>query len=70
MIIAHNVEGGDLIGRGIPFQKMGTKERVQGGLGIGSVHKMNGALLGKWLWRFGLEHDSLWRKVLTAKYGE
>ena len=29
----------------------------------------NEALLGKWLWRFGLEKDALWRKVIEVKYG-
>uniref|UniRef100_A0A2N9EK12 UDENN domain-containing protein n=1 Tax=Fagus sylvatica TaxID=28930 RepID=A0A2N9EK12_FAGSY len=29
----------------------------------------NRALLGKWLWRFGLEEEHLWRWVLVAKYG-
>uniref|UniRef100_A0A2N9FG93 Reverse transcriptase zinc-binding domain-containing protein n=1 Tax=Fagus sylvatica TaxID=28930 RepID=A0A2N9FG93_FAGSY len=31
-----------------------------------SVHE---ALLGKWLWRFGLEEHHLWRRVLVAKFG-
>ena len=26
-------------------------------------------MLGKWLWRYGLEIDALWRKVIEAKYG-
>ena len=25
--------------------------------------------LGKWLWRYGLETDALWRRVIEAKYG-
>lgn len=29
----------------------------------------NKALLGKWLWRFGVEESKLWRRVLMAKYG-
>ena len=28
----------------------------------------NSILLGKWLWRYGLEKDALWRKVIKAKY--
>ena len=27
------------------------------------------ALLGKWLWRFGLEESRLWRRVVVARYG-
>ena len=29
----------------------------------------NEALLGKWLWRFGIEKDALWRQVIEMKYG-
>jgi hypothetical protein len=25
--------------------------------------------MGKWLWRFALERDALWRKVVAIKYG-
>ena len=25
--------------------------------------------LGKWLWRFGIEKDALWRQVIETKYG-
>ncbi|KAF5202375.1 hypothetical protein FRX31_008038 [Thalictrum thalictroides] len=30
---------------------------------------MNKALLFKWLWRFGTEEQSLWKRVIVAKYG-
>ena len=39
-----------------------------GGLGIWWLRRFNSALLGKWLWRYGMERDSLWRKVIEAKY--
>ena len=29
----------------------------------------NKALLAKWIWRFGKEQSSLWKKVLCTKYG-
>ena len=29
----------------------------------------NGALLGKWLWRYGHEREALWRRVIHCKYG-
>ena len=29
----------------------------------------NEALLGKWLWGFGIEEDALWRQVIEMKYG-
>jgi hypothetical protein len=31
--------------------------------------QFNRALLGKWLWRFAMENDALWRKVVDIKYG-
>lgn len=27
------------------------------------------ALLGKWLWRFRVEEQALWREVIAGKYG-
>jgi hypothetical protein len=29
----------------------------------------NRALMGKWLWRFAVERDAFWRKVVAIKYG-
>ena len=29
----------------------------------------NQALLGKWLWRYALEREALWRRVIDNKYG-
>ena len=40
-----------------------------GGLGIRKIRLFNEALLGKWLWRFGIEEDALWRQVIEMKYG-
>ena len=31
---------------------------------------MNQALLCKWCWRFANERDSLWRMVISTKFGE
>ena len=28
------------------------------------------ALLGKWLWRFPLESESLWHSIIVSKYGK
>jgi hypothetical protein len=39
-----------------------------GGLGIRNLRRFNQALLGKWLWRFAMEKDALWRKVVEVKY--
>ena len=27
------------------------------------------ALLGKWLWRFGVEWETLWKRVVERNYG-
>ncbi|XP_077234220.1 uncharacterized protein LOC143876406 [Tasmannia lanceolata] len=40
-----------------------------GGLGIRRVQLFNQALMGKWLWRYGEEHSSLWVRVIDSKYG-
>lgn len=45
------------------------RPKEEGGLGLRPVKLMNQALLGKWLWRFGEERDSLWRTIITSKYG-
>lgn len=42
------------------------KER--GGLGIKNLKLMNECLLLKWWWRFGVEKDALWRKVICCRY--
>ena len=39
------------------------------GIGIRCLRRFNSALLAKWLWRYGLENDALWRRVIGAKYG-
>ncbi|XP_057452783.1 uncharacterized protein LOC130744629 [Lotus japonicus] len=45
------------------------KGRDIGGLGVGFLKIRNKAMLLKWAWRFGVEHDMLWQKVVCAKYG-
>ena len=45
------------------------KSKDRGGLGIRSVLGKNKGLLVKWVWRFGMEESSLWRRVVCAKYG-
>lgn len=42
--------------------------RSDGGLGIRSMGDMNLALVGKLGWRFIIDDDALWAKVLRSKY--
>ena len=39
------------------------------GLGISNILNRNKALVMKWLWRFPMEQDTLWHKVIRSKYG-
>ena len=39
-------------------------------MGLRHLEGLNQALLGKWLWRFPLERERLWRKVILGKFGE
>ena len=45
-------------------------EKRSGGLRVRSLSKMNKALFCKWCWRFANEKDSLWRLVISTKFGE
>ncbi|RVW39226.1 putative ribonuclease H protein [Vitis vinifera] len=45
-------------------------QREKGGLGIRKIDSLNKALLGKWLWRFAVEKDNLWRLMIGVKYGQ
>ena len=38
------------------------------GFGIRSLATFNKALLGKWLWRFANENESLWKQIISSKY--
>lgn len=40
-----------------------------GGLGLWSLMDINEALQDKWLWRFPIEEDVIWRGAIAAKYG-
>ncbi|KAA3485561.1 putative Transposon TX1 [Gossypium australe] len=45
------------------------KPKVKGGAGVVNLGVKNKALLAKWSWRFEIEKEALWRKVILAKYG-
>ena len=46
------------------------KDKKHGRLGLRHLEGFNQALLGKWLWRFPLENESFWRKVIVGKFGK
>ncbi|KAK3229608.1 hypothetical protein Dsin_001489 [Dipteronia sinensis] len=45
------------------------KSKANDGLGVGHMLVKNIGLLAKWCWRYGSEVNSLWKRVLCAKYG-
>ncbi|XP_026429943.1 uncharacterized protein LOC113326421 [Papaver somniferum] len=45
-----------------------TKER--GGFGVCNFKLMNQALSAKWCWRYGVEKNKLWYKIIVDKYGD
>ena len=49
--------------------KLVARAKIKGGLGIGRLKEKNKALLFKWLWRFPLEQESMWVKIITSKFG-
>ncbi|XVE70601.1 hypothetical protein DITRI_Ditri10aG0084400 [Diplodiscus trichospermus] len=44
------------------------KPKVMGGLGIIDVKLKNKAQLNKWVWRYGEESGTMWRKLIIEKY--
>ncbi|RVX07712.1 LINE-1 reverse transcriptase-like [Vitis vinifera] len=49
--------------------KVVCTQKEKGGLGIRRMGLLNKALLGKWIWRFAVEKDVLWKKVIGVKHG-
>ncbi|KAK3200247.1 hypothetical protein Dsin_023662 [Dipteronia sinensis] len=76
--VAHNIEKlqrNFLWGDGLVKKKIHAvnwdkvcKNKHLGGLGISRIMHQNKAMLAKWIWRFGREKTSLWRRVICSKY--
>ena len=63
--------GGGNLDKKIHLVKWKTvcSRKENGGLGLQILFTFNRALLGKWNWRFAMEDNSTWRKVICLKYG-
>ena len=42
----------------------------EGGPRLKEDYPSEQGLAGKWVWRFAIEKDNLWKKVLLVKYGQ
>ncbi|KAK2640343.1 hypothetical protein Ddye_028138 [Dipteronia dyeriana] len=38
-------------------------------LGIGMMADKNNGMLAKWVWRYGKENNTMWKRVICSKYG-
>jgi hypothetical protein len=48
--------------------EMVSRPKDLGGLGIINTRLMNDCLMMKWIWKILQESDTLWFKILKAKY--
>lgn len=46
------------------------KAKALSGQGLGCFALKDRALLANWWWRFGVEMEALWRRIVVAKFGE
>lgn len=40
------------------------QSKRKGGLGIRNLSSLHRALLGKWIWRFVMENNSIWKTII------
>ncbi|KAJ0621814.1 putative RNA-directed DNA polymerase [Helianthus annuus] len=43
-----------------------SSPKAEGGLGISKLKDVNDALLAKWIWRYRVEEDNLWKRVIDS----
>ncbi|KAL6327375.1 hypothetical protein AAG906_018977 [Vitis piasezkii] len=55
---------------GLGVRRLSILNRALLWLGLRDLKDFNHALLGKWLWRFPIERESFWRRVIVGKFGE
>ncbi|KAM0052219.1 putative RNA-directed DNA polymerase [Helianthus debilis subsp. tardiflorus] len=53
----------------VAWEKVTLPKRY-GGLGLSKLNLVNEALLCKWVWRYRVEEESLWRRVIMACHGK
>ncbi|KAL4386357.1 hypothetical protein GQ457_09G021100 [Hibiscus cannabinus] len=63
--------GGSLEKRKIHWVKWADICRPKncGGLGVIDPNLQNRALLGKWVWKFANDKDTIWQQIIRCKYG-
>ena len=47
---------------------MVCSSKEKGGWGVRDLSLVNKALLGKWVWRFTVEDNSIWKDAISIKY--
>ncbi|GJS82658.1 hypothetical protein Tco_0749199 [Tanacetum coccineum] len=64
--------GGDVEYRKMAWVKwdVALNKLTLGGLNIGSLKVFNWALVGNWWWRFRVDGDRLWVRIIKSIYGE
>ena len=48
----------------------GSNSKRCGGLGVRNLKMHNNSLHTKWLWRYNLEDQALWKELIQNKYGQ
>lgn len=48
--------------------RIGSRKKELGGLGIPDMRNLIMSLLGSWIFRYGLQSDNIWTKIVDHKY--